>query len=457
MTEEKNNKGKILPQLPGGFRDYLPEEAIIRDRIITTVKNIYEKYGFYPLETSPIEYLGVLKGQGEITKQIYKVYNQHPEESDFSLALRFDLTVPLARVVASNFDKLTFPFKRYQVGYVWRGEKQQKGRYRQFLQFDVDTVGTKSKMADAEMMVIIYETLTNLGVRDFKIHYNHRGILNSLAEKVGLTDPEHVLQFFRIIDKLKSIGVERVLSLLEAPDFKGGLSLDKESLKVVEEFINLNGGYEEKLEKLETLLGDSIIPYLNEIREIVSLVKAHSVEMKYLEFNQTIARGLDYYTGIVFETFIRGQENIGSVMSGGRYDNLLRRFIDRDIPSVGVSLGVDRLIVGLSSLDSLQIVPFLTQVMVTNLLPEAESEALELVTLLRKEGIKTEIYIGDSKEIRTQVGYANRKGIPVVIIIGEEEYQKGIYSVKNMITRRQESVKRDSLLQYIKDILLNIQ
>jgi len=373
--------------------------------------------------------------------------------------LRFDLTVPLARVVASD-QTLPKPFKRYQIGYVFRGERPQKGRYRGFLQFDADIVGSSSTLADTEIIQLMYKTMLSLGVENFIIRINNRKVLDGLAELSNFSTPqERKKEVFRILDKLEKIGWEKVAEELKRePDNEYDISapnLKEKDIEVIKDFIETQGKNEEVLKKLKKLFKDipSGLEGTKELEEISFNLKSLDIPEKYWKIDLSIARGLDYYTGPVFETILPEIPSIGSVFSGGRYDGLVSNFSDMKIPATGASVGVDRLFAALESLGKISKQKTKTKVLITFFDKELQSDYLKLSKTLRGTGISTEIYIGDEKAFKAQLAYALKKEIPIVLILGKDEKKKGVISVKNLREKTQQEVKESNLIQYIKNIL----
>ena len=332
----------IEPRTLGGFRDFLPEAMIPRERLISTAQNVYRSFGFSPIDTHALEYLEVLTGKGgeESDRQMY----QFADSGGRQVGMRFDLTVPLARFAAQHVAELGLPFKRYHIATVWRGERQQRGRYREFMQCDFDTIGTKSVAADIETAVVIYELMCTIGFEKFSIRLNNRQVLNGLLDKQGLRDKSVIV--LRAIDKLPKIGREKVQEEMVA----GGIA--ENAAREVLQLANLSSSNEDILKQLETLvagnsLGEEGVARLG---EIIRGAAAGGVSGGKLKLDVAIARGLDYYTGAIFETFLDDLPSIGSVCSGGRYDNLAALFTKQELPGIGASLGLDRLLAAMEEL-----------------------------------------------------------------------------------------------------------
>ncbi|MBL7190583.1 histidine--tRNA ligase [bacterium] len=434
-----SNHKLLKSRLPGGFRDFLPDEFAQRQWMLDTAVKVYQSFGFKPLQTSSVEYFETLAGGDETSKQIYRVFNQEPDLSVESLALRFDLTVSLARMMAANRNLFTLPFKRYQIGEVWRGERQQRGRFRQFLQFDADIVGTEHPSADAEILLLMYTTMQALGVENFIIKLNNRKILNGLALKLGM-NPDEINTFLRILDKLEKIGWEEVKKLLKGDDtgltdeVQDKLSLSAESINTVEELINLPPDNSERLDEIFHLIQDVEIGRegVGEIEIIFALLDETGVPEDRISLDLSLARGLDYYTGPVFETILTDLPSLGGVMSGGRYDDLVERFSKESLPATGVSLGVDRLLVGLQELGLLKAEQSASDFLIVGLGEEMRGIAFKVAHELRRRNIKTEVFLGDKMGMKQQLKYADKSGIKYAVIIGSDEWAKQTASVKNM-------------------------
>ena len=433
--------GKIKPRTLPGFMELLPKEQILFNKMKETIQKTYEKYGFLPLDTPIIEDAKVLlaKAGGETEKQIYKF-----EKGENDLALRFDLTVPLAKYVTEYYDKLSFPFKRYQIGKVYRGEKPQKGRYREFYQCDVDIIGDGklSIINDAEIPSIIYNTFKNLGFDDFTICINNRKILNGLFSSLQLQDD--VTNILRIIDKIDKIGKEEV---------RKELSKDVEISKVdiIMKFLEIDGTNIEKLKSLEELkIQDEIFKEgLDELTKVIKFIKIFGVPEEYVKIDLTIARGLDYYTGTVYETFLNKNRNFGSICSGGRYDNLSGFYSDRKMPGVGIAIGLTRLFYLLTENNIISAEKeSISDVLVISMTDDYEKSA-EVATKLRQEGLNVQINIEEQK-IAKKFKYANSLNVRYVIIMGEDEIKNDVVTLKNMYTGEQNTIKIEEAIKVIK-------
>lgn len=434
-------KKRIVPRLPSGFRDLHPDECAGRDWMIERVCDIYRTFGFVALDTSPVEYLHVLLSghQESGDKQIYRLFKDTIPEPEKSLALRFELTASLARYLAQNIDRLPMPFKRYQSGYVWRGERPQRGRFRQFLQFDVDIIGVEQSTADTEIIEVIYRSMEALGVPDFAIKLSSRNLLSHLALKLGISNTEERSAFFRVLDKHDKIGTSKLLRLCAESPSRGGLGFGTAQVGLLDEFVSLRGSNEEILESVLHILDlTDAVKAMKELQEILELWSSARVNHpEYLKVVPHMARGLDYYTGPIFETVITHNETIGSVMSGGRYDGLIGSFLDRSIPAVGVSMGIDRLFVALKDLDILNASASSCRVLVTVLSNEETPLMFDLASRLRNEGISAELYLGSKYTFREQIKYAASRGIPFLLIQGENERKREVVSLRDLETREQ--------------------
>lgn len=448
------------PSLARGTRDFGPETMVKRNFIFDQIKKVYQKFGFQPLETPAIENLSVLMGKygDEGDQLLFKILNSGEFAKDITSedlaagsksmlrkvsekGLKYDLTVPFARYVVMNRHALAMPFKRYQIQPVWRADRPQKGRYREFYQCDADVVGTDSLLCEAEIVAMLHEIFENLGLKEFTIKINNRKILSGITETIGAKGKE--VELCVAIDKLDKIGKEKVEEELLQRGFTA------ENIKELQPLFSLSESQTELFENLKTWLKDSEIGILgvNELEAIWQLVDSLGVENPKIAFDPSLARGLSYYTGAIFEVKALGV-SIGSISGGGRYDNLTGTFGMPGLSGVGISLGVDRIF---DVMEELNIFPTeisgsRTKVMVTNFGPDTLAKSLEILTLLRKENINAEIYPEDSK-IKKQFEYADKKQIPFVIILGSEEIEKEIYNLKDMKTGEQVSINKTQLLE----------
>ncbi len=434
---------KIEPRTLAGFMELLPNEQILFNEMKEKIEKTYKKFGFLPLDTPVIELAEVLlaKAGGETEKQIYRF-----QKGDTDLALRFDLTVPLAKYVAKNYGNLSFPFRRYQIGKVYRGERAQKGRYREFYQCDIDIIGDGELdlINDAEIPAIIYTMFRELGFEDFTIKINNRRILNGLFESVE--QKENAVEILRIIDKIEKIGKEAVIE-----EFKK-LGLKDKQIEQIIDFIEIEGISDEKIEKLENLgiRNETYLKGVEELKTVVKNVRLFGVPDTNFKVDLTIARGLDYYTGTVYETFLNAYREIGSVCSGGRYENLAEYYTEKSLPGVGVSIGLTRLFYKLNELNIIQadrksVADILIIPMVENL-----EEPIKLATKLRNTGMNTEIYL-NNKKLKAKFKYADKLEIPYVIVLGEDEIKEQEITLKDMKTGQEEKLPMDA--EKIKEII----
>ncbi len=426
----------VEPRLLRGFRDYLPTQMNARLKMISTIRKVYELYGFQPLETPAQEYRVTLLGYGEEnTKQIFSFKN--PEEEE--VALRFDLTVPLARVVA-QYPDLQFPFRRYQVAPVWRADKPDPGRFREFVQFDLDSVGTPSTAADTEIICGMFDTLKALGFERFRVRFSDRKVLNSLLDFAGVGHGlAHTV--FRILDKLDKIGVDGVSAELTTGrvDISGdkipGLGLSEVQVSRIKQFLALPPGKRKAvLSGLSDLFRsvDSAREALVELGAICDSLDNLGIPEEKVVLDLSIARGLDYYTGPVFEANLDDAPEFGSVFGGGRYDGLVERFLGKKIPAVGASIGVDRLFAAMQKLGLADLAPSTAHVLITVMEPSRIREYEGLTRELRQSGVNTELYLGEEKTLGKQLQYANRQEIPIAVIVGGDEFSKGEVTIKNL-------------------------
>lgn len=430
---------KVEPRTLPGFMELYPNEQIVFNNIKKVIEETYQSYGFYPLDTPVIESSDVLlaKAGGETEKQIYRF-----TKGDNDLSLRFDLTVPLAKYVAKRYNELTFPFKRYQIGKVYRGERPQKGRFREFYQCDIDVIGDESLsiMFDAEMPSIIYDIFKKLNIGDFVIRINNRKVLGGFFEYLELTDK--ITDILRIIDKLEKIGTDKVISLLEE------LSIPKDKIDKIINFINVKGTNNEKINSLKEMNidNDNFITGLNELETVINTMKLMEINEDNFEIDLTIARGLDYYTGTVYETILKDYPGIGSVCSGGRYDDLAGFYTDKKLPGVGISIGLTRLFdqlldnniinINEASITDMLIIPFC----------EDYEYIFKVYNTLKKNNIKVDICYMD-KGFKQKMKYANKINAKYAILIGEDEIKENVISLKDMVTGEQEKLTIEELLE----------
>ncbi len=435
---------KIKPRTLSGFMELQPDKQVQMDKMRAVLAETYVRYGFTPLDTPAIEAAEVLlaKGGGETEKQIYRFTKG---ESD--LALRFDLTVPLAKYVAANYGQLTFPFRRYQIGKVWRGERAQRGRFREFYQADIDIIGDGALdiLNEAEIPAIIYDTFTRLGLHRFRIRVNNRKVLNGFFAILGLS--EQAGDVLRTIDKLDKIGADKVRELLT--DTCG---VTAEQADEILRFIACPGTSADKLAFLEQYRGrnETFDTGLDELRTVVGYLPAFGVPEENFELDLTIARGLDYYTGTVYETVLLDHPEVGSICSGGRYDDLAGYYTNKSLPGVGISIGLTRLFYILQEQNMISDA-VLTAPADVLILPMTDdlSAAVSLASMLRAGGLRVQLY-SEKKKFKAKIGYADKLGIPFVIFLGEDEIAQNVCALKNMVTGEQEAVTQAAALETIR-------
>lgn len=423
---------KTEPRTLPGFMELLPQEQILFNQMKDTIRKIYEKFGFLPLDTPIIEDSRVLlaKAGGETEKQIYRF-----NKGENDLSLRFDLTVPLAKYVAKNYGSLAFPFRRYQIGKVFRGERPQKGRYRELYQCDIDIIGDGelSIINDAELPNVIYNTFKELGFEKFTICINNRKILNGLFESLELD--ELATDILRIIDKIEKIGKENVIKELEE------LNIAKEKIDGIISFIEISGSTDEKIEKLKELniQNEKLKKGLEELTNVVKYIRLFGVPEENFKVELTIARGLDYYTGTVYETFLDDYKSLGSICSGGRYENLAEHYTDKKLPGVGISIGLTRLFYQLNEINLIKA----NKRSIADILIISMTDDFEYVSKVarkfREEDKKVQIYF-EEKKVKAQFKFADKLQIPYTVVIGEDEVKASTYTIKNMETGEQETI-----------------
>ena len=416
-------------------------EQILFNKMKATIQKTYESYGFLPLDTPIIEDAEILlaKAGGETEKQIYRFM-----KGENDLALRFDLTVPLAKYVTEYYDKLSFPFKRYQIGKVYRGEKPQRGRFREFYQCDIDIIGDGelSIANDAELASVIYNTFINLGFDDFSICINNRKILNGLFE--GLDLKNNSSEILRIIDKIDKIGPDNVRKELceEIPEDK---------VNTIMNFISISGSNDEKIQALENMdiINETWNEGLKDLKEVINFIRIFMVPEENLKIDLTIARGLDYYTGTVYETFLNKYRNLGSVCSGGRYDNLTEYYSTRKMPGVGISIGLSRLFFQLTDNNIISTGnQSISDVLVLSM-DNNYAECTKAASILRENGLNVQVDF-ENKKIAKKFKYADKLNVKYVIVIGEEEVKNNVVTLKNMITGEQNSLEIEKVIEIIK-------
>jgi histidyl-tRNA synthetase len=413
---------RIEPRTLKGFRDWLPGQMLLRERLIDTARRVFRSYGYAPIDTPALEYLEILLGKGgeETDKQLYRFQ----DAGGRWVGMRFDLTVPVARFVAQHVNELGLPFKRYHVATVWRGENTARGRYREFMQCDFDVIGTRSLAADVEIVLVIHDLLSALGCQDHTISLNHRGVLAGLLETAGLS--AQMRNVLRTLDKLGKQGREAVAA--ELVDLAGTTPQQAEQILTLAQ---TRGSVADVLRTLEHAVGRSELGRtgVQALADLVSAVRAAGVPEPCLRLDPSIARGLDYYTGTVFETFLNDLPTIGSVCSGGRYDNLAGLFTAQELPGVGASLGLDRLMAALEELGSAASEPAPAPVLVCWFVAERLHDYLRLAARLRQAGLGVELY-PEPRRLGQQLKYADRRQCRVAVIVGEDEFARGECQIK---------------------------
>jgi histidyl-tRNA synthetase len=426
----------VSPKILRGFRDFLPGEMLAREKIISVIKEVYESYGFVPLSTPALEYKEILLGYGEeASKQIYFFKEPDGEE----VGLRFDLTVPLSRVIA-QYKKLPRPFKRYQIQPVWRYDKPGPGRFREFIQFDIDIVGTESMIADAEIISAMYDSLVALGLSRFRLRFSNRKVLNSLITFANI-DPNLAHSVFRVLDKLEKQGLEAVKQELGPGrvDASGaeikGLGINEFQISKIEEFLSLpQRTRAEAINSLKELFrgvkgAEDGIRELSEIHEYLTSLE---IPDEKIIIDLSIARGLDYYTGPVYEAILLDAKEYGGVLGGGRFDELIKHFTGEKVPATGCSIGVDRLFSAMQKLGMIETKPSTADVLVTIMVRDKMVEYQKVAKRLRVAGIKTELYPGEEMSLGNQLKYADRQAIPIAVIIGPDEFSSNQVSIKDL-------------------------
>ncbi|MFY0593074.1 histidine--tRNA ligase [Roseivirga sp.] len=451
------------PSLPKGTRDFGPVQMYRRDYILNAIKHVFKKYGFMPLETPAMENLSVLTGKygDEGDQLLFRILNSgdflsSTTEDDLKngsksilpkitkKGLKYDLTVPFARYVVMNRNDIAFPFKRYQIQPVWRGDRPQKGRYQEFYQCDADVVGTDSLICEAELLSIVEEVFEQLNFSDYQVSLSSRKILEGIAEICGASDQFSV--FCTILDKLDKIGLERVVEELEK------VGLNNQSTDKLKEVLALNGNNAQLIEKLSSYFNDSAVGLegISEVEETLAHFKNLGAKGNNIKVDFTLARGLSYYTGMIYEVKPTSI-NMGTITAGGRYDNLTGVFGMSGVSGVGISFGIDRIY---DTLEELELFPDnqaqATKVLITNFDKASENKAVQILGQLRKSNISSEIF-PESTKLKKQMTYADKKSIPYVIMVGSREIETGVYTLRNMINGEQDALDLDSLISKLKD------
>ncbi len=444
------NRSLITPRTLKGFRDYLPEAMIPRERLMQTARQTFRSFGFAPIDTPALEYLEVLSGKGsdETDRQLYRFTDNGGRD----VGMRFDLTVPLARFAAQHIASLQVPFKRYHIAPVWRGENTQAGRYREFVQCDFDTIGTESVMADIEMVVVIDALMSAIGIERFKIRINNRQILTGVLESLGLQD--HSVAVLRSLDKLPKIGREKT-----AAEMVTSANISADQADAVLRLAECTGTPDQVLSTLSNIAGGNATAAqgIERLSQIVSGAIAGGAKAQRLQLDVSIARGLDYYTGVIVETFLDDLPAIGSVCSGGRYDNLAALFTKQHLPGIGASLGLDRLLTAMQQLELLPRVSTPAPVLITLFDDQRRDDYLRMAAALRSHGLAVEVY-SEPKKLGAQLKYADEKGFEVAIVAGTQEWESGKVQVKDLkrkiaITADYRHDRPDDLVAAIRSIL----
>ncbi len=432
----------IDPRVASGLRDVPPAVMIPRERMLATLRTTFASFGFVPIETPHIERMEVLTGKGagsdEVLRQIFEVINKGGDPG--KLALRFDLTVPFARFVAKHVNELGTPFKRYAIGSVFRGERPAKGRFREFTQCDFDAVGTESPVADAETAQVIHDSLTAIGVPAFTITLNNRKILDGMLDTLGLAD--RTASVLRALDKLAKIGREGVLKELTGTKVEGEEPaegrLNADQALAVLDFVEAGQGGTEVLAAVEARLGSHprAAEGIANLRAILDLLDAGGVPAERYRLDLGLARGLDYYTGVVFETTVNGWEKYGSISSGGRYDNLASLFTDRRLPGVGASIGLDRLLALMEDAGWLKGASTTVPILVASFPGTPQSVAVKLASRLRKVGVGAEVF-PDAIQVGKQMGYGSTRGHKFAVIVGPDEVGQEVFNLRDLATRQE--------------------
>jgi histidyl-tRNA synthetase len=483
----------VEPQTLKGFQDLLPPDMILRNQVVRKIQDVYERYCFLPIDTPVLEHLGTLVGVGgeEANKSMFRL--DSPEEEP--VAMRFDLTVPFARLIAQYADKLPLPFRRYHVGPVFRADKPGPGRFRQFTQLDIDAAGSASVAVDAEIVAAMCDAMRAVGLGGkgessttrFQVRINNRRLVDALLEDAGITSRETAIHVLRVVDKLQKVGVDNVRKELgegrvdESGDKIRGVRLPAGVIDKVLAFIALTGGTRiEVTDRLAATLSQSqtATTAVQQMREMAAALEGLKVPEHDAIFDPSLTRGLDYYTGPVFEAWLPGAPEFGSIMGGGRYDGLVTRFSDRAIPATGASIGLDRFLAALVHLGVLKPVNTTVKVLIIQFPGMPVGELLAVAAELRDAGIATQLYFKPDVEglakanMKAQLAYANAAGIPVAVIVGEDELKNGVVSIKDLnagMTQRsdiqdreeyrkagksgQHTVPRGDLVKVVREIL----
>ncbi|MEC8344466.1 MAG: histidine--tRNA ligase [Planctomycetota bacterium] len=426
---------RITPRTLKGFRDFLPAAMMQREQIIDTAKQVYRSFGYAPIDTPALEYLEILTGKGsdETDRQMYRFEDAGGRQ----VGMRFDLTVPLARYCAQHINELGTPFKRYHIAPVWRGENTHRGRYREFMQCDFDTIGSQSLVTDIEVAVVIHELLNQIGISDFTLRINNRQVLNGLLEQLGLRD--QATPILRALDKLAKTDAETVMEEMT----RQSTATTEQAAKILS-LVQVTGTNGEILDQLEKLADghEATLEGIEALRHVIEGTQAAGVAQDALVLDVSIARGLDYYTGTIYETFLNALPQIGSVCSGGRYDNLTGVYTKQELPGVGASLGLDRLLAAMEELGLLQGHRTPAKLLVTFFDRDRLSDYLRICTALRRRGLAVELF-PEPKKLGQQLKYANRQGFECALIAGTQEFEGQRCQIKDLSTGESHDVDLD--------------
>lgn len=427
-----NMSQKIQPRTLKGFRDYLPEVMIPRERIMEIARRVYRSYGFSPIDTPVLEYLEILTGKGseETDRQLYRFEDSGGRQ----VGMRFDLTVPLARFAAQHIATLGTPFKRYHIAPVWRGESPQAGRYREFVQCDFDTIGTESVVSDIETGLVIHELLEAIGIGNFSIRINNRQVLSGVLAKLDLS--HQTVPVLRALDKLGKVGREAVASEMQQTAGLSAVQADN-VLRLAE----IQGPVDEVLTQLEPLVEGNELGQtgVERLRQIVRAMQSAKIPQERFQLDVSIARGLDYYTGVIFETFLGDLPGIGSICSGGRYDNLAELYTKQHLPGIGASLGLDRLLAAMETLQLIEPVRTPAPVLMVYFDKDRLHDYLQMAQILRANGIGVEVY-PEPRKLAVQLKYADQRGFQFAIIAGSQELEAGSCQIKHLATKTSSEV-----------------
>lgn len=444
----------ITPTPISGFPEHLPEIRMIEQKLLDTIRSNYELAGFSSIETSAVERIEVLTSKWADDREIYTVGRLHEEwGKEAELWLHFDLTVPMARYVAQNYEQLTFPFRRYQIQKVWRGERAQSGRYREFYQADIDIIGDEALSigADVEILTTIDNVLSDLNIGSYQIHLNNKKIIQWFIESLGIEDQQKIWMITRIMDKVTKVWENETRKSLES-------HLSSDRIESVIQFCKITKeGNEAVLDFLTSIDHPLVAEWLSELRQVYSQSQQLGMDRNKIILDPGIARGLGYYTGTIYETFLVGHEWLGSICSGGRYENLASYFTEKKLPGVWVSIGVSRLLSRLLTLEKFNInTQTPSKVLVTRLQEEYSATYLKILWELRKANIPSEFYLQEGEKIGKQLGYANKKWIPYTIIAGEDELSKNEVQLKHMRTGDKEQISLSNIVNRIQSLLIKL-